>query len=127
GPVVRSSRGLSGLRRAANGNSAMQRDGDAPFLPLLAANGLGWIRYSSCGRAFRRRRPQAGRPADAAPLRLPDTRQTPEAASPRGPLPLRRKSMPMYDVSKLKTPADARNVLDNATKKGRHDVYQLAF
>lgn len=35
--------------------------------------------------------------------------------------------MPMYDVSKLKTPADARNVLDNATKKGRHDVYQLAF
>ncbi len=33
----------------------------------------------------------------------------------------------MFDVNTLKTPTEARNLMDNAQKIGRHDVYQAAF
>jgi len=32
-----------------------------------------------------------------------------------------------FDVKKLKTPADCRNFMKNARKKGREDLYALAF
>jgi hypothetical protein len=33
----------------------------------------------------------------------------------------------MFDVSKLKTASEARNLMANAQRRGRHDVYQAAF
>ena len=33
----------------------------------------------------------------------------------------------MFDVAKLKTAAEAENLMENALKKGRHDIYQAAF
>jgi hypothetical protein len=32
-----------------------------------------------------------------------------------------------FDVSKLKTPQEAQNLMDNARRMGREDIYQLAF